>query len=790
MNKISTHLLTLSLCVCLSWLSHFAVAQSYGNISGSVQSPKGEPLANINIALEGTSQGTSTSADGSFTLSRVAEGSYTLVASSVGYTTQKRNVTVKAGETTALQLQLSESATELSGIEVQGQAAQYKVDVPSTSLRIQTPLLEVPQNIQVINREMLQDQRIFDMLEGVSRNVSGVTRLEHWDNYARLNMRGSRIAPFRNGMNVQSSWGPLTEDMSFVERIEFVKGPAGFMMANGEPSGFYNVVTKKPSGVTRGEATLTVGSFDTYRATTDLDGKLSEDGRLLYRLNLMGQTKGSHRPYEYNNRYTVAPVIKYQIDDRTSLTAEYTYQYAQTSPIGSAYVFSANGYADLPLDFTIAEPNLDPSTVHDHSTFLLLEHQLADNWKLSGQLAYFNYEASGSSFWIAGVDEAGDMQRTMSIWDALNIGKFGQFYVNGEVQTGGITHKILGGLDLGSKRYIADWNQSATLNGPTTFNIYNPVHYVPMDSLPQFDRSRSLRQRAGSNILSQTYSGIYLQDELHFWDERLRLTLAGRLTSSTDNQYTNITENTKFTPRTGLSISVDPMTSIYALYDQAFLPQVGNTLDGKGLEPVTGNNVEFGLKKDWFDGRWNSTLALYRITKNNVAQSQFDEETGISYYVQIGQTQTSGIELDIKGEIVPGLTLVWNYALTDSEITEDVVEANIGNPVPGFAKHLTNGWLNYRFNSKLIQGLGLSLGYQWQVERSTWSWAGSSGQEALPDYFRLDGAISWQNEKFNVALNVNNILDEYLYSGSAYSTYYYWQTEPPRNFRLSLGYKF
>ena len=42
--------------------------------------------------------------------------------------------------------------------------------------------------------------------------------------------------------------GPLTEDMSMVERIEFVKGPAGFMLANGDPSGFYNVVTKKPSG--------------------------------------------------------------------------------------------------------------------------------------------------------------------------------------------------------------------------------------------------------------------------------------------------------------------------------------------------------------------------------------------------------------------------------------------------------------------------------------------------------------------------------------------------------------
>ena len=39
--------------------------------------------------------------------------------------------------------------------------------------------------------------------------------------------------------------------MSFVDHIEFVKGPAGFMLANGDPSGLYNLVTKKPTGQTK-----------------------------------------------------------------------------------------------------------------------------------------------------------------------------------------------------------------------------------------------------------------------------------------------------------------------------------------------------------------------------------------------------------------------------------------------------------------------------------------------------------------------------------------------------------
>src|SRR5690606_8394758 len=103
--------------------------------------------------------------------------------------------------------------------------------------------------------------------------------------------------------------------------------------------------TKKPTGIQKGEATVTYGSFDLMRATLDLDGKLDKPGKLLYRLNLMGQTKNSFRDYEFNDRYSIAPVISYQLDEKTLLTAEYTFQHVTMSDIGSAYVFATEGYA-------------------------------------------------------------------------------------------------------------------------------------------------------------------------------------------------------------------------------------------------------------------------------------------------------------------------------------------------------------------------------------------------------------------------------------------------------------
>jgi iron complex outermembrane receptor protein len=62
----------------------------------------------------------------------------------------------------------------------------------------------------------------------------------------------------------------------------------------------------------------------------------------------------------------------------------------------------------------------------------------------------------------------------------------------------------------------------------------------------------------------------------------------------------------------------------------------------------------------------------------------------------------------------------------------------------------------------------------------------------LPDYFRMDAGVFWEKDKMRVALNVFNVLDKYLYSGSYYDylSAFYWQTEPPRNFRMSIGYRF
>ena len=787
-------------------LSPGAWAQTTGSVKGTVKTSDGNPGEYVNITIEGSSKGTIADRKGNFEIRNLLPGSYIVVASFVGLESQRQSVEVTAGSAILVDFILTESASRLEEIVVSGSRDKYTTDKVSSSLRLRATLMEIPQNIQVVTPEMLRDQQVISMSDGVIRNVSGAVRQEHWgDLYTNIAARGSQVQAFRNGFNVVNShWGPLTEDMSFVDHIEFVKGPAGFMLSSGDPSGLYNVVTKKPTGVTKGEVSMTAGSFGLLRTTLDLDGKLSTDGRLLYRLNLSAQNKKSFRPNEYNDRYAIAPVISYQLDDKTKLTLEYNYQRANMSNVGSFYIFSQEGFATFPVDFTTLPAGTPGNKINDHGIYLNIEHDLNANWKLTGQVARLLYDQVGHSMWPTVSNQDGTYVRNIGIWDAKSDITLAQIFVNGEVTTGAIRHRILSGVDIGSKEYIADWGQSHDLDSiDHPFDPRNPYLGIPITGYPKFDRDTPLEQRAqaAGGLQDQQYTSIYLQDELGFMENKIRLTLAGRYTKLSQSYASAPDKAEHFTPRVGVSASLTKQLAVYALYDQAFIPQTGILVGGGKVQPITGNNMEVGVKKDWAGG-WNTTLALYRILKNNeLSPDPMDPLSGES--IELGQKRAQGIEFDLRGTIIPGLNLIANYAYTDSrviEVAEGVTYPEENSIVPGFAKHTVNTWLTYKLQNGVLKGLGASAGLTYLGDRATYWEASPDPDKQMEDYVKVDAGLFWERDKIKITMNVFNVLDEYLYSGSyeswmadadgVSSPLYSYQAEAPRNTRLSIAYRF
>lgn len=770
-------------------------------IKGKVSTSDGGSAAGVTISVKGKSRGAITDEGGNFVIKNLSAGTYELTISLVGYETVEETVVLAENETSSIDIKLQLTQKELEEVIVATAAQSYKANATSSSLRLQTSLLETPQNIQVVTNKALADQQVISMSDGLIRNVSGLVRMEHWgDMYTNITARGSQLQAFRNGFNVVNSyWGPLTEDMSFVDHIEFVKGPAGFMLANGDPSGLYNVVTKKPTGQTKGEVALTLGSFDLFRTSLDLDGKLSKDGRLLYRLNLSGQQKKSHRPNEYNDRYVIAPVLSYKLDDKTTLTAEYTWQHAKMSNVGSFYVFDTKGFATRPVDFTMLPGGLQPTRINDHSLMVNLQHQLNSNWKITAQIARMSYLQEGESAWPDSVRPDGKVFRYIGIWDAKSSLSLGQAFVNGDITTGRVGHRILGGIDIGNKEYMADWGQSFALDtaGGVGFDLNNPNLGVPPNGYPVWDRTTPLEQRAHlvGGLQDQRYTSLYVQDELSFFNDALRLTVAGRYTYVKQSYY-GTQDASRWTPRIGLSYSIDNQTSAYALYDQAFIPQAGLIRNGGSVKPITGNNMEIGIKKEWGGGQWSTTLSAYRILKLNELIGDPNNSPSENYSIELGKKQVEGIEFDLRGRITKGLNLVANYAYTDSKILEltddDIPNLKEGDVVPGFAKHVANMWLSYKFANGALKGVGVSAGFSYLGDRATYWDPSPTGGDELPDYFKVDGGLFWEKDRLKFTANVFNILDEYLYSGSYYAwlSAYNWQTDPPRNFRFSVAYRF
>jgi iron complex outermembrane recepter protein len=679
---------------------------------------------------------------------------------------------------------------------------KYNTNTVSSALRITTPLLQLSQNIQTLNATIIRDQAAFNTTDGLTRNVSGVVRQEVGNNLGPyIFMRGGQISPLRNGVDMTPFYrGPVPDDAAVIDRLEFIKGPSLFMNNMGDAAGSFNVMTKQPTGTKHFGFTAMTGSWDFYRLAADLDGTLGKSKKLQYRLNAMGMKSRSFVQFDFNNRVLIAPVLKYLLNSKSYISAEYIFQnfsYAMHSPI----VMTPNGFASLPRNFSIHETSLKPYHPTDQNGFLTYNNQINKRWSVTARLSFLQNDSKGAYMWVTGVNTtAPNVLLRNPKYDLTRYLVYSQqAFVNGSFATGRISHNIVAGVDVNQKKYYADnyveYNKDSTgklVSYP--LDIHNPVYgaVVPNYNTPGGVKNGNTRQTA-------RYVSAYALDEFLLFKDKLRVMVGVRATwlktyNSVSGTVTS-SDDAAFTPRFGLSYAVSKTFSAYALYDNTFQPQYGiqgvahtsgtttTYTGGNAVSPLHGSIVDIGLKKDWAGGRWNTTVAVYRIHRRNISEAI---PTTV-YRTQIGSSRSEGIDVDVKGEVVKGLNLVVNYAYNDSKITESATKTLVGSRTPMYVKHIQNTWLHYTLPAKLLQGFGLALGYQYMGGRGE-RFSTATSKE-VPDYFRLDGGLNWRNRKVAVNLLVNNLTNRNSIATPWFRNgLYYWVPNAPRNFRLSFSY--
>ncbi len=145
--------------------------------------------------------------------------------------------------------------------------------------------------------------------------------------------------------------------------------------------------------------------------------------------------------------------------------------------------------------------------------------------------------------------------------------------------------------------------------------------------------------------------------------------------------------------------------------------------------------------------------------------------------------------MDMAGNISPAIMVSANYAFTDARVSKG--DANqIGKKKLGTPDHSANLWFKYRLLNGKLKGFSFALGYQYMGRRSATYIDDPGGNIYLPVHNLLDAAVSYQNQKFNIRLNLYNITNINYAAWGFFNSYTNdWRYTPgdPINFRLSAG---
>jgi iron complex outermembrane recepter protein len=187
-------------------------------------------------------------------------------------------------------------------------------------------LRDVPQSIQVIPRQVIEDQGARD-IEEVLRNVSGVSQ-QGGDAARQIRIRGldATDTTVTDGIGARGGEGQLDFDLSNIEQVEVLKGPSSVLYGSGEPGGVINIVTKQPLETPLYEITGTIGNFDRYRGAVDLTGPLNNNKTILYRLNASYSNEGSFIDFVENEEFGIFPVLSFRLGENTTFVLEGRYE--------------------------------------------------------------------------------------------------------------------------------------------------------------------------------------------------------------------------------------------------------------------------------------------------------------------------------------------------------------------------------------------------------------------------------------------------------------------------------
>lgn len=650
-----------------------------------------------------------------------------------------------------------------------------------TATKTDTPILRIPQTINIVTAEQLENRGADSLVEALSY-TAGVAGGNDDSRGDFNNIRGFESVLYLDGLKRNYGFVYLPRpDINALERIEVLVGPASVLYGAGSSGGLTNMQSKRPEFNFGGSASVSYGTHDRKEGVVDITGPLSET--VAVRLVSVVRDSDSQIDYVPNDRVLVQPAITFRPSASTELTAIGLYQRDVNGPNYNVVPLVASILAPpgrrIPDSRQLGEPSHNGKGHKDiKSITFLASHDFSEAFSFRSSTRYSKAHTDQREIYpnvfadplnpFIDENENGTIEEDETMVQrnlfAYNV-RYKVFNTDNnlgvEFDTGPLSHQFLAGLDYSYFRQVSQ--QAFGLSTP--IDIYNPVYGTAPPIEYTFFATQILKQL-----------GFYAQDQIDF-GEVASLVLGIRRDRYTKEDVGAPKELTKkTTKRAGLTVNVTPTVAPYVSYSESFLPIAGLNQFGSTYQPLFGKQKEIGIK--WQPLRATLfRLSYYHISEDNALRPDPDNPLNS---IQSGTTKSKGFEFQVDHNVANDLSLTASFSHATSRQTGD------GRQRDNVPKTIAS-----IFATKTMElGPEMTLNFGGGARYVGKQTSGDPAflQIVTPSYTLVDAMAEIEYRNWELRLNAINLLDNHYYP-TCYN-FGFCANGQSRTIQATLGYNF
>lgn len=708
--------------------------------------------------------------------------------------------------TAILQKRSASDSLELSTINISGQSTEsaygpvdgYVATRSATGTKTDTPILEIPQAINVVTADQIETQGARNLTQAL-RYTPGLGVNGFTDRNAiadEITSRGFAPTPlYLDGAYLPyagSLGGAPQIDPYTLERVEVLKGPSSVLYGQNQPGGVVNMVSKRPTTEQRSQVKFGLGSYHRVNGAFDTSGPIDEEKQFSYRLVGLAKKGNEQVAHTNNERLLLAPSLTWAPSEDTSLTLlaqiqrdDGLFDY-QALPMVGSLVRGPNGQK-IDRDFFSGDSKYNDYKRDQYILGYDFTQSLTDDLKFRSTARYIDVRDRYKGFYLRSfaTDTNGDTDYTRANrvkldWQQHNIAYTLDNNLEFKFNTGALEHTTLAGIDY---RHFNRKYDGYNAYNVLPVDLYGKNNYDTSSLTPVLDTK-------WDNTIRQI--GLYAQDQIKL--DSWILTIGGRKdwaeVENKDLLADTITEQRdhKFTGRVGLTYVTDFGLAPYVSYSESFLPTVGTAAPergGKAFEPTEGEQYEVGVKYQPYE-KTLITAAVFQIEQKNVLTGDVEYP---QYQSQQGEVRSRGIELEVKSSI-ENIDVLAAATYIDSFYTKETY-GNEDNRSEAQAPVSATAWVDYHFVQAPLAGLTWGVGARYTGRKP----GDAANSFHTPSYVVYDTTLSYDLGKLSsdmrglqASLNVQNLFDREYVSDCNYSFGCYYGQERVASVEVSYDW--